>query len=95
MYFDASSIKNSSAGGSKFWFLFVDEATGHKKSYFGPAKKSLVKAGEKYVRWLRREGIEVTAFRCDDGGENKNFERKITSQPGWSIRERLHLNTTV
>ena len=75
VYFDTSSIKNSSAGGSKYWFLFVDEATGHKKSYFGPAKKSLVKAGEKYVRWLRREGIEVMAFRCDDGGENKNFEK--------------------
>ena len=75
VYFDASSIKNNSAGGSKNWFLFVDEATGHKKSYFGPTKSSLVKAGEKYVRWLRREGIEVMAFRCDDGGENKKFEK--------------------
>ena len=74
VYFDASSIKNNSAGGSKYWFLFVDEATGHKKSYFGPTKSSLVKAGEKYVRWLRREGIKVMAFRCDDGGENKNLK---------------------
>ena len=75
IYFDTSSIKNTSAGGSKYWFLFVDEATGHKKSYFGPTKSSLVKAGEKYVRWLRREGIEVMAFRCDNAGENKMFEK--------------------
>ena len=74
VYFDTSSIKNASAGGSKYWFLFVDEATGHKKSYFGPTRSSLTTAGEKYVRWLRKEGIEVMAFRCDDGGENKKFE---------------------
>ena len=78
VYFDASSIKNKNTGGSKYWFLFVDEATGHKMSYFGPTKSSLVRAGEKYVRWLRREGIEVKAFRCDNAGENKKFEKWLS-----------------
>ena len=75
VFFDTSSIKNESAGGSKYWFLFVDEATGLKKSFFGGAKSDLTSVGAEYVRLLRKEGIEVLNFRCDDAGENKIFEK--------------------
>ena len=34
MYMDRSLIKRKSGGGSKFWYFFVDEATGLKQSIF-------------------------------------------------------------
>jgi len=49
VFFDSSPIKNKSAGGSKYWILFVDEATGYKKSYFVKQKSEMSKIGEKYL----------------------------------------------
>lgn len=57
--------------------MFVDEATGFKKSYTGATKSLLYKNGMAYLNHLRKEGIEVKRFRCDDAGENKKFEEKL------------------
>ena len=38
LYMDGSSIKMKSSGGSKFWYIFVDIATGLKQSLFTPIK---------------------------------------------------------
>ena len=77
VFFDSSSIKNKSAGGSKYWILFVDEATGYKKSYFVKQKSEMSKIGEKYLTFLKKKGIEVKKLRCDDAGENKKFEKWV------------------
>ena len=73
VYFDTSSIKHPSAGGAKFWVLFVDEATGYKRSYFIKKKSEMRQIGEKYLNFLATHGITVSKFRCDDAGENKVF----------------------
>ena len=75
--FDTSSVKNESAGGSKHWQMFVDEATGFKTSYTGSTKSSLYQNGMNYLNHLKKEGIEVKRFRCDDAGENKKFEKML------------------
>ena len=73
IYFDSSSVKQESAGGSKYWILFVDEATGFKKSYFAKKKSEMCQIGEKFLCFLEKKGITVKKFRCDDAGENKVF----------------------
>ena len=62
-----------SNGGAKFWVLFVDEATGYKKSYFIKKKSEIRQIGEKHLDFLETNGITITKFRCDDAGENKVF----------------------
>ena len=52
VYFDTSSIRHPSAGGAKFWVLFVDEATGYKRSYFMKKKSEMRQIGEKYLNFF-------------------------------------------
>ena len=80
--FDTNSVKKESSGGSKHWQMFVDEATGFKKSYTGAAKSSLYENGMAYVRHLKKENIGAKRFRCDDASENKKFE-KIMEKAGF------------
>ena len=65
--------------------MFVDEATGFKKSYIEATKSSLYDNGVAYIRHLKRENIEVKRFRCDDAGENKKFE-KVVEKAGFLPR---------
>ena len=73
IYFNYISIKQESAGGSKYWFLFVDEGTGFKKSYFAKEKSEIRQIGEKFLCLLEKKGINVNNFRCDVARENKVF----------------------
>ena len=49
LYMDGSSIKMKSGGGSKFWYIFVDEATGLKQSIFTPTKSKLAISGPQFL----------------------------------------------
>ena len=77
IYIDGSSIKASSGGGSKFWFLFVDEFTGFKQSVFLSKKSDFPKAAMLVMRQMIKKGIDVKKIRCDNAGENKKLEEKI------------------
>ena len=67
--------KFTSAGGSKYWFLAVDEATHMKFSLF-LKQKSDVK--EKFIPFLKElrdtYGRHVDHIRCDNAGENRALE---------------------
>ena len=75
-----SSIKMRSSGGSKFWYIFVDEATGLKQSIFTPTKSNLAISGLQFLKKLRNKGIDVKNIRCDNAGENKKLEEKVIDE---------------
>eukprot|EP00977_Amphora_coffeiformis_P021979 scaffold10145_cov84-Amphora_coffeaeformis.AAC.1 len=77
LYFDISSIKGESAGGKKFWLLVVDEATGFPWSFFLKKKDELKGHMMTLVNELHKKDIKVKTFRCDNAGENKDFEKVI------------------
>jgi len=70
-------IKITSAGGSKYWFLAVDEATHMKFSLF-LKQKSDVK--DKFIPLLKElhdmYERRVQRIRCDNAGENQAFEKE-------------------
>ena len=73
---DCSSIKMKNRGGLKFWYIFVDEGTGLKKTIFTPTKSKLATSGLQFLKKLRNKGMNVKNKRCNIAGENKKNGRK-------------------
>ena len=74
---DGSSIKNASAGKSKFWYLFVDEWTGYKSSIFVARKGEIAKKGADLLERWKTQAIDIKNVRCDDADENKSLEKEL------------------
>jgi len=70
MYIDLTSSKYTSAGGSKYWCLAVDEAKHMKFSMFLKQKSEMK---EKLVPLLKElqhtYGVKIEHIRCDNAGE--------------------------
>ena len=77
LWMDVSSIKHTSYGGAKFWFLIVDDKTDYCWSYFLKKKNELSQKLENLVMKLKSFGIEIKKIRCDNAGENIVAERKM------------------
>ena len=71
-YIDIALSKFTSARGSKYWFLAVDEATHMKFSLFLKQKGDVK---EKFIPLLKElrdtYGRRVKCIRCDNAGENQ------------------------
>ena len=81
MFMDISSIKHKSAGGAKFWALFMDDYSGFLMSRFLKKKSDLAEEGSTLIKRLNIEnGIKVKAVRCDNAGENKKMEEKCVAE---------------
>ncbi|KAG7357827.1 reverse transcriptase RNA-dependent DNA polymerase [Nitzschia inconspicua] len=76
MYLDTSNINQTSMGGKKYWFLFVDGYSDLSISRFGKQKSDLPKIGVTILLELKTKGITVKSIRCDNAGENKAFEQQ-------------------
>ena len=50
MFMDISSIKHKSAGGAKFWALFMDDCSGFLISKFLKEKSELAGSGSKLIK---------------------------------------------
>ena len=84
-HIDISSIKNTSAGGSKFWCLWLDSVTGFKKSFFLSIKIGQVKAGVHFVDETKdKHKILEKSISVDNAGENKRLENAM-QKAGHSI----------
>ena len=81
LYRHLTLSKFTSAGGSKYGFLAVDEATHMKFSLF-LKQKSEVK--EKFIPLLKElrdtYGRRVKYIRCDNAGENQALERECVEK---------------
>ena len=75
MYIDIMSSKYTSAGGSKYWCLAVDEATHMKFSMFLKQKSDMKEKLVPFLKELRHTyDIKVQHIRCDNAGENRALE---------------------
>ena len=71
LYFNISSVRKKSAGGTKFWNLVLDDYTDIKFSLLLKKKSDLSKSGVELVKKLQnRHGVVVRSIRCDNAGEN-------------------------
>jgi len=75
IYIDITLSKHISAGGSKFWFIAVDEATHMKFSMFLKQKSEVKERFIPFLKELRHMyGVWVEHIRCDNAGENRALE---------------------
>ena len=78
LFMDISSIKYASAGGAKFWALFVDDCTDFVFGVYMKKKSDLSIDGIKLINSIENNyGIKIKKIRCDNAGENKAFEEEI------------------
>jgi hypothetical protein len=85
MFFDISSIKNVSFGGTKFWLLIVDDATDMCFSFFLKRKIETAQAIVNLIKDLKeKRGIMVKILRCDNAGENMSAA-KLCQDEGLGI----------
>ena len=75
MFVDISSMKHESAGGAKFWALFMDDCSGFLINRFLREKSDLARQGSMLIKKLNdQHGIKIKVIRCDNAGENKKME---------------------
>ncbi len=75
LFFDISSIKSRSFGGTKFWLLIVDDATGFAFSYFLKKKSETAGKITSLIKHLKATlNYQVKFLRCDNAGENISTE---------------------
>ena len=84
LFFDISSVKATGLGGSKYWLLVVDDATDMTWSIFLKKKSELSKKMLDFLSVLKTQGISVSYFRCDNGGENVKFQAECAKK-GWNV----------
>mmetsp|Transcript_2486 Transcript_2486/g.3443 ORF Transcript_2486/g.3443 Transcript_2486/m.3443 type:complete len:147 (-) Transcript_2486:1212-1652(-) len=80
-FLDIRPVKTRSFGGSKFWLLLIDDATGFKFSYF--LKKNLNAA----------LNYEVNFIHCDNAIENLKLEEKSKKEGLGVVSENTAPNT--
>ena len=81
LMFDVSSIKTRSIGGSKYWLLVMDDATGFIWSFFLKTKSEVSKRIVELVKHLKKNmGYEVKTMRCDNAGENLMTETACSEE---------------
>lgn len=79
--FDVSSIRARSYGGSKYWLLVMDDATGFIWSYFLRYKSQVKDKMVELIKHLdRKHNYNVKYLRCDNAGENIKTEEECHKQ---------------
>ena len=67
--------KHESAGGAKFWALFMDDCSGFLINRFLQNKSDLAREGSMLIMKLNdQHGIKIKVIRCDNAGEKKKIE---------------------
>ena len=86
VYMDISSIKYPSAGGARYWVLFVDDYSDFLFGMYMKNKSDLVDEGIKLIKKIKNDhGVAIKKIRCDNAGENKSLEKEIIEK-GMNIR---------
>ena len=78
---DISSVKGTSAGGSKYLAMWVDERWRGKFSKFLRNKSNIATVGKQLIDKLKdKYNITVKVIRCDNAGENKSLEIELSGK---------------
>ena len=73
---DISSIKYPSAGGAKYWVLFVDDYSDFLFGTYMKNKSDLAHEGVRLINKIKNDyGVAIKKIQCDNAGENKSLEK--------------------
>jgi hypothetical protein len=80
---DISSVKYASFGGSKFWLLWMDDATSKTESCLLKNKSDLATKALSYILQLKKQGYTVKFIRLDNTGKKQALQKlvKATEDP--------------
>ena len=80
-FWDISSTRYKSVGGTKFWNLIVDDCTNMMFSIFLKSKSDLPKKGIQFIKRIKNKyGVDMETIRCDNAGENRKLEERIDEE---------------
>lgn len=74
IFMDISGCDHTSAGGSKYWGMCVDDCSKFKWSFFLKKKSDLPAMMISFVKQLRAKGFPIKTIRMDNAGENLDFK---------------------
>ena len=81
VFLDISYAAQKTMGGSKFWLLMVDDATGMAWSRMLKKKSDTTKEVMSFLRRMKARGTPVKYIRCDNSGENKDLDGEVQREP--------------
>ena len=94
IYLDISTIKYPSAGGARFWALFVHDHSDFVFGKFMKHKADLSIQGIKAINTVfNNYRVKIERIQCDIAGENKAFEQEIIKKKMNIIFEYTAMNT--
>ena len=78
IFLDISSIQYPSAGGSRFWGLFLDDYSDFLFGVYMRRKSDLAPEGIKLIKTIENNyRINIDKIRCNNVGKNKSLEKEI------------------
>ena len=81
LYMDISTVKGTSAGGSKYWAMWVDERWRGKFSRFLRNKSAIATVVKQLIEELKdKYNITVKVIRCDNAGEKKSLRKELSGK---------------
>ena len=80
LFIDISSPTQRSIGGNRHWLLILDDHSDKCFSFFLSHKDMLKTKMVPFIKKLRNMGIIVKIIRCDNAGENIDFEREANEK---------------
>ena len=83
VYMDISSIKYTSAGGAKFWGLFVDDSTDFLFGIYLKKKLDLATEGMKLIKSIENNyQVTIKRIRCENGGIEGDLRKNLWAEAG-------------
>lgn len=86
---DISSVKHKAYGGSMFWLGMIDDCTNYSKSEFLKKKSQLAKKVMRFLRKLKKRGINPKKICMDNAGENMKLIEAVENSPDLEIEFEL------
>ena len=76
VFIDASSFKQDSRGGNRYWSIAVDEFSDCSHSFFMSKKSDQIKMIPMCIKGISRKyGIEIKRIWLDNSGENRSLQK--------------------
>jgi hypothetical protein len=76
VFLDISYAQCNTMGGSMFWLMMVDDATGMAWSRMLKRKSDTTEVVMSFLRRMKARGTPVKYICCDNSGENKDLMNK-------------------
>ena len=86
VFLDISYIKHPSYGGSQYWLLIVDDATGKSWTHLLKHKDMQLDVLLCFFREMKKNGTPVSNVRLDNSGENQALQKAVKQTSDLKIK---------